>query len=487
MKLLKDLIYKAGIEEVMGSTNVAIEKICFDSRNVEEFSLFVAIRGTAHDGHEHIEKAIEAGASAIICEEMPDHFFQKVTYVKVSDSRQALAQVVCNFFDNPSKDISLVGVTGTNGKTTVTSLCYQMFKSLGYKVGLISTVRNLIHNHEVDATHTTPDPVMINSLLREMVDYGCSHCFMEVSSHALDQKRTFGLDYDVAIFTNISHDHLDYHETFDNYIAAKKLLFDGLAPDAYALINLDDFHAEVMAQNTKAKVKSYALKAAADFKAKIIENQFSGMQMDIDGQEVWTKLIGDFNASNLLAVYACGILLEEEKLELLTSISNLKTVDGRFEYVKTPNNITGIVDYAHTPDALENVLKTIQKIRSGNEQLITVVGCGGDRDKLKRPEMARIASEMSDRIILTSDNPRSEDPEQIIEDMKKGIDALHKKTTLSIVDRREAIRTACSLAGENDIILVAGKGHEKYQEIKGKRNHFDDLEELSNALKPIGE
>ncbi len=485
MKLLKDLIYKAGIEEVVGSTNVAIEQICFDSRKVEEMSLFTAIRGTTQDGHEHISKAIEAGASAILCEEMPEQFYQKVTYVKVKDSRQALAQIACNFYDNPSKDISLVGVTGTNGKTTVSSLCFQLFKSLGYKVGLLSTVRNLIHNEVIDATHTTPDPVMINALLREMVDYGCSHCFMEVSSHALDQKRSHGLDFDVAIFTNITHDHLDYHKTFDNYIAAKKILFDNLAEDAYALVNLDDFHSEVMVQNTKAKVKSYGIKTASDFKAKILENQFSGMQLNIDGQEVWTKLIGNFNASNLLAVYACGILLEEDKLELLTSISNLKTVDGRFEYVKTENNITGIVDYAHTPDALKNVLKTIGSIRSGKEKLITVVGCGGDRDKSKRPEMASIAAELSNQVILTSDNPRSEDPNSIIEDMKKGLDPIGKKKSLAISDRREAIRTACSMANQDDIILVAGKGHEKYQEINGERKHFDDLEELNNALKPI--
>lgn len=487
MKLLKDLIYKAGIEEVVGSTNVAIEKLCFDSRKVESFSLFTAIRGSAHDGHIHIEKAIEAGASAIVCEEMPDRFFQKVTYVKVADSRKALAQIACNYYDNPSRDISLVGVTGTNGKTTVSSLCYQLFRSLGYKVGLLSTVRNIIHNRVLDATHTTPDPIIINELLREMVDSGCSHCFMEVSSHALDQKRSYGLDFDLAIFTNITHDHLDYHGTFDNYLAAKKLLFDGLAKDAYALVNLDDFHAEVMVQNCKAKIKTYALKAAADFKAKIIENQFSGMQLSMDGQEVWTKLIGDFNASNLLAVYACGVLLEENQLELLTALSNLKTVDGRFEYFKSENNITGIVDYAHTPDALENVLKTIKSIRSGNEKLICVVGCGGDRDKTKRPQMAAIAAKFSDKLILTSDNPRSEEPEDIIEDMRKGLDPVQKKKCLAIVDRREAIRTACSLANDKDIILVAGKGHEKYQEIKGKRNHFDDLEELTNALNPTEE
>lgn len=487
MKLLKDLIYKAGIEEVVGSTNVAVEKICFDSREVEEFAMFVAIQGGAHDGHEHIEKAIEAGANTIVCEVMPDHFFQKVSYVKVKDSRTALAQIACNFYDNPSKDISLVGVTGTNGKTTISSLCYQLFKSLGYKVGLISTVRNLIHNQELQASHTTPDPVSINALLRDMVGFGCSHCFMEVSSHALDQKRTYGLDYDVAIFSNLSHDHLDYHETFDNYIAAKKILFDGLAEDAFALVNIDDFHSEVMVQNTKAKVKTFGLSGASDFKAKIVENQFSGMQLQVDGQELWTKLIGDFNASNLLAVYACGILLEEDQLELLTSISNLKTVDGRFEYIKTEQNITAIVDYAHTPDALKNVLKTINSIRAGQGKLISVVGCGGDRDKLKRPEMAKLAASLSDKVILTSDNPRTEDPQVIIDDMKKGLDANMKKKHLSIVDRREAIRTACSLAQENDIILVAGKGHEKYQDINGVKNHFDDLEELNEALNPIGE
>jgi len=485
MKLLKDILYKAGIEEVIGSTNVAIENVCIDSRQAKKFSLFIAVKGTQMDGHDYIAQAIKQGSLAIVCETLPENLVKDVNYVQVKNSRYAAGIIASNFFDNPSNDLKLVGVTGTNGKTTTATLLYELFVGLGYKVGLISTVRNLISGIEVAATHTTPDPINLNKLLAEMVDAGCEFCFMEVSSHALQQHRVAGLNFTGAIFTNITHDHLDYHETFSNYITAKKMLFDGLSSKAFALVNLDDKNGEVMVQNTKAKVVTYGLKSMADRKAKILENNLTGLILNIDGQEVITRLIGSFNAYNILSVYGAALELKEEKLQILTTLSNLHSPEGRFQFFKTPNNILGIVDYAHTPDALDNVLSTIRELRTGNEKLVTLVGCGGDRDKTKRPEMARIAAEGSDKVILTSDNPRSEEPQQIIEDMKKGLDPVLVRKAVTILDRAEAIRTACMLAQPGDIILVAGKGHEKYQEVKGVKTPFDDMEILTTNLKQI--
>ena len=485
MKLLKDILYKAGIEEVIGSTNVAIENICIDSRQAKKFSLFIAVKGTAMDGHDYISKAIEQGSLAIICEVLPENLVKDVNYIQVKNSRYAAGIIASNFYDNPSSDLKLVGITGTNGKTTTATLLYELFRNLGYKVGLISTVRNLINGTVVAATHTTPDPVNLNKLLAEMVEAGCEYAFMEVSSHALDQHRVAGIEFTGAIFTNITHDHLDYHETFDNYIRAKKLLFDGLSSKAFALTNADDKNGTVMVQNTKAKVVTYGLKSMADRKAKILENNLTGLILNIDGQEVITRLIGSFNAYNILSVYGAALELKEEKLQILTTLSNLHSPDGRFQFFKTENNILGIVDYAHTPDALENVLSTIRELRTSTEKLITLVGCGGDRDKTKRPEMARIAAEGSDKLILTSDNPRSEDPQTIIDEMKTGLDPVLIRKAVTIVDRAEAIRTACMLVQPGDIILVAGKGHEKYQEIKGVKHDFDDMEVLTTNLKQI--
>lgn len=485
VKLLKDILYKSGIVEVIGSTNVAIESVCFDSRNAEKFSLFVAVRGTKSDGHKFIEDVISKGAIAIVCENFPQKINEKITYVKVQNSSVALGFIAANFYDNPSEKIKLVGVTGTNGKTTTVTLLHRLFRELGYKVGLLSTVVNKIDNTEIPSTHTTPDALQLNALLNEMVKQKCTHCFMEVSSHAVVQHRISGVNFTGAVFTNITHDHLDYHKTFDEYIKAKKKFFDDLPSSAFALINKDDARSAVMVQNTKAAVKTFSLKMAADFKCKIIESSFSGLNLNIDGKSLWTKLIGTFNAYNIIGVYATAILLGEEKMNVLTVISNLSSVEGRFQCIKTPNNIIGIVDYAHTPDALENVLKTIREIRTGNEKLISVVGCGGDRDPLKRPIMAHIASEASDKIILTSDNPRSENPEKIIKEMQTGINPAHLKKTLSITNRREAIKTACALAEDGDIILVAGKGHEKYQEINGVKYPFDDMKILSEMLKVI--
>ena len=485
MKLLKDILYRAGIEEVVGSTNVAIENVCIDSREAKKFSLFIAVNGTLSDGHDFIEQAIEQGSLAIVCEVLPSELHKEANYIQVKNSRLAAGMIASNFYGNPSESLKLVGITGTNGKTTTATLLYELFAGLGYKVGLISTVRNLINGVEVAATHTTPDPINLNKLLAEMVEAGCEFCFMEVSSHALHQHRVAGLDFTGAIFTNITHDHLDYHETFSNYITAKKMFFDGLSSNAFALVNVDDKNGEVMVQNTKAKVISYGLKSMADRKAKILENNLTGLILNIDGQEVITRLIGSFNAHNILSVYGAAIELKEEKLQILTTLSNLHSPEGRFEFFKTPNNILGIVDYAHTPDALENILSTIRELRTGNEKVLTLVGCGGDRDKTKRPEMARIAAENSDKLILTSDNPRSEEPQQIIEDMKKGLDPVTVRKAVTILDRAEAIRTACMLAQPGDIILVAGKGHEKYQDIKGVKNPFDDMEILTTNLKQI--
>lgn len=486
MKLLRDILYSVRIVEVHGSTNVAVEGLTLDSRKVRPNWMFVAIRGSQTDGHDYINKSIELGADCIVCETIPEVKHPHVTYVKVSDPNSALGMMAANFYDHPSEQIKLVGVTGTNGKTTTVTLLYNLFKRLGHKAGLLSTVVNRIHNEIVPSTHTTPNAIELNALLREMVDQGCAFCFMEVSSHAVHQKRIAGVHFTGGVFTNITHDHLDYHGTFDEYLKAKKGFFDMLPEKAFALINKDDYHGEVMVQNTKARVKTYGLKNMCDYKARVIENQFSGLQLNVEGKEVWTKLIGSFNAYNLLAVYAVARLLNQEEMSVLTQISTLSPPEGRFQYLKSSNDITAIIDYAHTPDALKNVLNTIKDIRTGNEKVITVVGCGGDRDKGKRPVMASIACEYSDRVVITSDNPRSEEPEAIIAEMMKGVESDQTRKVMSITNRREAIRAACMMAQGGDIILIAGKGHEKYQEIKGERMHFDDLEEIENCFKIIG-
>lgn len=483
MKSLQDLLYKTGIEEVIGKTSIPIASICFDSRKANPDSVFIAIKGILSDGHNHIETAIENGVIAIICEVLPESIHDGITYIRVKNSSIALAFVSDNFFDHPSSRIQLVGITGTNGKTTVATLLYELFQQLDIKVGLISTVRYLIDKEELQATHTTPDVLTINEMLSKMIENGCEYCFMEVSSHAISQHRISGLKYAGALFTNITHDHLDYHETFEQYIHTKKLLFDNLPGDSFALVNNDDKHAKVMLQNTKAHKYSYGLKSMADFKAKVIENTFTGLLLHIEQNEVFCRLIGQFNASNILAAYSVAVLLGIDKIKALTAISNLKPVEGRFEVITSVNSIYGIVDYAHTPDALENVLQTVQKIRTGNEQVICVVGCGGNRDKAKRPEMAKIASSLSDRVVLTSDNPRSENAEVILDEMQKGVPVGQKRKVLRITDRAEAIKTACTLANPGDIILVAGKGHEKYQEINGVKYPFDDLFQLKESFR----
>lgn len=483
MKLLSDLLYKTGIEEVKGNTNLAITSICFDSRKVTRDSLFIATRGTTVDGHTFIEGAIGDGAMAIVCEEFPEEILEKITYVKVKDSQNALGIIASNFYDNPSEKLKLVGVTGTNGKTTTATLLYLLFRSLAKKAGLLSTVKNRIIGETIPSTHTTPDAIAINELLAQMVEKGCTHCFMEVSSHAIHQRRIAGLDFDIALFTNITHDHLDYHKTFDEYIKAKKQFFDELPVGTVAITNADERHGATMTLNTKADVKKYGLKAMADYKCRLVENSFEGLQLNIDGQDVWTRIVGSFNAYNLLAVYATAIELGEDKMEVLTSLSSLSAVEGRFQHFKSQSGVIAVVDYAHTPDALKKVLNTIKDIRSGNEQLITVVGCGGDRDKEKRPLMARIAANLSDRVFATSDNPRSENPDAIINEMKMGLDPVELAKILSITDRAEAIKTACTLAQPGDIIIVAGKGHEKYQEINGVKHPFDDFEVLEDSFK----
>ena len=468
-----------------GTTNVAITSVTADSRAVEKDGLFVAVRGTQSDGHRFIQKAIDSGAIAVVCEEFPDTLNDKISYVKVKDSSLALGVIASNFYDNPSEKLKLVGVTGTNGKTTTVTLLFHLFRALGYNVGLLSTVKNQVNNVVIPSTHTTPDAIALNKLLSEMVEKGCAYCFMEVSSHALAQNRVAGVHFTGAVFTNITHDHLDYHKTFDEYIRAKKKFFDMLGADAFALVNKDDPNGMVMLQNTKAVKKTFSLRSVADFKCKIMENQFTGLLLNIDGTEVWSKLIGNFNAYNILGVYGAALLLKEDKMNVLTTLSMLNPVEGRFQYLRTASGIVGIVDYAHTPDALLNVLKTVNDIRTGNEKVITLVGCGGDRDNQKRPVMAKIACENSDQVILTSDNPRSEDPQAIIREMEKGVEIAHKRKVLSITDRREAIRTACTLAKNGDIILVAGKGHETYQEVKGVKHPFDDMEILTATLQSL--
>lgn len=476
MKLLSDILYKTTLEEIVGSTNLAISSVTFDSRQVRKDSLFIATVGVTVDGHNYIDKAIEMGAAAIVCEELPVNIFENITYIKVLNSSEALGYIACNFFDNPSEKLKLVGITGTNGKTTTVTLLFNLFRGLGYNVGLLSTVENKINNTVIPSTHTTPDALTLNELLSKMVEQGCQYVFMEVSSHAIVQHRITGLYFTGAAFSNITHDHLDYHKTFDEYIKAKKAFFDNLSSDAFALTNKDDRNGLIMLQNTKAKKYTYALKSIADFKCKIIENHLNGLLLNIDNQEVWIKLIGSFNAYNALVVYTISQLLKQDKVQVLTTLSNLNSVEGRFQYIKSKTGIIAIVDYAHTPDALKNVLETIKDIRTGNEQVITIVGCGGDRDAAKRPIMAKIACEFSNKIILTSDNPRSENPEEILNQMQQGLSPVETKNTLRISDRREAIKTAFALAKENDILLIAGKGHEKYQEINGVKHPFDDFE-----------
>ncbi|WP_353083919.1 UDP-N-acetylmuramoyl-L-alanyl-D-glutamate--2,6-diaminopimelate ligase [Flavobacterium sp.] len=480
--LLKDILYKVSIEAVKGLTDVAIQKIEFDSRKVQENDVFVAIRGTVSDGHEFIEKAISLGAAAIVCDTLPEVIVANITYIQVKDTNSALAFIAANFYNNPSDKIRLVGVTGTNGKTTIASLLYQLYKKAGYKVGLLSTVKIMVDETEYKATHTTPDSLSINYYLNEMIAVGCEYCFMEVSSHGVHQKRTEGLHFEGGVFTNLSHDHLDYHPTFAEYRDVKKSFFDHLPKTAFALTNVDDKNGAVMLQNTSAKKLTYALKSYADYRAQILEYQLSGLLLKINDNEVWVKLIGTFNAYNLLAIYGTAIELGMDSLEALRLLSELESVSGRFQYIVSADKVTAIVDYAHTPDALENVLKTINDIRTNNEKLISVVGCGGDRDKTKRPIMANIASQMSDTVIFTSDNPRTENPATIISEMEKGVEPQNYKKTLSIEDRKQAIKTACQLANANDIILIAGKGHENYQEINGVRHHFDDMETVKELL-----
>ena len=485
MKLLSDILYKVRLEEIIGSTHSAISSVTFDSRTVKKDSVFVAIKGESSDGHGFIAKAIENGAIGIICEELPKERKAEVTYVKVKNSHEALGFIACNYFDNPSAKLKLVGVTGTNGKTTTVTLLFNLFRSLGYSAGLLSTVQNKINNAIIPATHTTPDALTLNELLHTMVEQGCEYAFMEVSSHAIVQHRVTGISFAGGVFSNITHDHLDYHKTFDEYIKAKKGLFDQLSSDAFALTNVDDKNGKIMLQNCKASKHSYSLKTVADFKCKIIENHLNGLLLNIDNKEVWVKLIGSFNAYNVLAVYATAVLLKQDKTNVLTALSNLNSVEGRFQYFKSKGGVIGIIDYAHTPDALKNVLETIKDIRTGNEQVITLVGCGGDRDTTKRPIMAGIACELSNKIILTSDNPRSEDPEEILNQMQKGVSPVDVKKTLRISDRKEAIRTACTLAKSGDIILIAGKGHEKYQEIKGVKHDFDDYKLFKETISSI--
>ena len=483
MKLLKDVLYKSGIESVSGSTDVNIVDVCFDSRTVREGSLFIAIRGTQVDGHEFMFTVVEKGAVAIVCEQLPETLLTGITYVKVSNSALALAQIAANYYDNPSEKLKLVGVTGTNGKTTTVTLLFNLFRGLGYSVGLLSTVKNQINEQVIPATHTTPDPIQLNAMLAAMVDDGCEYAFMEVSSHAVVQKRIAGVVFAGGIFTNITHDHLDYHKTFENYLKAKKEFFDTLPSDAFALTNLDDKNGSVVLQNTKAKKYTYGIKSIGDFKCKVIENHFSGLLLNMNSHEVLCRLVGSFNAYNLTAAFGAAVLLGKDKIEVLTMLSTLSPVEGRFDFVTSSSQIIGVVDYAHTPDALQNVLDTIRDVNNGHGQIITVVGCGGDRDAEKRPIMAKIACEKSNKVILTSDNPRSEDPEKIIKQMEKGIPMADLRKSLSITDRREAIKAAVSFAKPGDVILVAGKGHEKYQEIKGVRTPFDDKNILLELFK----
>ena len=483
--ILSELLHNVQLIETIGSVELEISTVQFDSRKIQSNSLFVAQSGTQVDGHDFIEKSIDSGAIAIVCERKPENLHSNITYLIVENSSIALGFIASNLYGNPTEKLRLIGITGTNGKTTTATLTYNLLEAMGCPTILVSTIRILIHGKEIPSSHTTPDILTLNQIFSEAVEAGCEFAVMEVSSHGIHQNRIGGLHFQIGVFSNITHDHLDYHKTFAEYIKAKKKFFDELPKSAKALTNIDDKNGIVMLQNSPAKRYSYALKTDADFKAKILENQFEGMLLLLDGKEFWTPLIGQFNAYNLLAVYSIARLLDFEQEEILTHLSSLKNVDGRFQSFISESGIVTIVDYAHTPDALENVLNTIQNIRTRNEKLITVVGCGGDRDKTKRPEMAKIASAESDLAIFTSDNPRSEDPETILEEMEAGVEPQNFKKTLKITDRKEAIKTALKLAEKNDILLIAGKGHETYQEIKGVKHHFDDMEitkELSKQL-----
>jgi len=486
LKILKDILYKVSVNTIYGDTNLEISQIDFDSRAVIEGSLFVAQKGVSVDGHLFIDKAIGLGATSVICEILPEKKQENITFIQVDDSNTSLAIIASNFYDNPSSKLKLIGVTGTNGKTTIASLLYQLYKKAGFKVGLLSTVQILVDTIVYESTHTTPDSVTINNYLNQMVIQGVTHCFMEVSSHGIHQKRTAGLDFSGGIFTNLSHDHLDYHNSFASYRDVKKTFFDSLPKTAFAITNLDDKNGAVMLQNTKAKKRTYALKTLADYKAKIIEKSFSGTLLSINGIEVWTKLIGNFNAYNLVAIIGAAYELGMDKLEALTIVSQLESVNGRFEHFVSDSGVIAIIDYAHTPDALKNVLETINDIKTDNEKLITVVGCGGNRDKSKRPKMAHIASQLSTQSIFTSDNPRTENPETILEEMEVGVSEENLIKVITISDRRQAIKTACKFSEAGDILLIAGKGHENYQEINGEQFYFDDLVEVKkyfNLLK----
>lgn len=480
-KTLHQLLSNVAYHYLIGNVECMISSIEFDSRKVTTGTLFVAQKGTQTDGHQFIPKAIEAGAVAVLCEDLPEISNNDITYIQVENAARAMGFMASNFYDHPSTHLKLVGVTGTNGKTSTVTLLFKLFQKLGYQVGLLSTVQNQINDDIIPSTHTTPDSVSINALLSEMVRRGCTHCFMEVSSHSVVQERIAGLTFEGGIFTNITHDHLDFHKTFENYIKAKKGFFDQLPAHAFALVNIDDRRGGVMVQNTAARRETYSLQTVATFKGKLLADSLFGLQMEIENREIWFKLIGKFNAYNLLAVYGAAVLLGEDPEQVLLSLSEITPPPGRFEQVVSPNHIVGIVDYAHTPDALRNVLETIHELREGEQQIITVVGCGGNRDTAKRPEMAQIACEWSNKVILTSDNPRHEDPMEILDQMQAGVSPVDFKKTKVIQDRREAIRHAVSLAQPHDIILVAGKGHETYQEIKGIKHHFDDREELREA------
>ncbi|MBC8321666.1 MAG: UDP-N-acetylmuramoyl-L-alanyl-D-glutamate--2,6-diaminopimelate ligase [Bacteroidetes bacterium] len=479
---LQDILYRSRTLEIKGSLNKEITSVAFNSRMVVDGSLFVAVAGTQVDGHDFISNAIERGAIAIICNVMPHEIIANITYVVVNNSSEALGYIASNYYDNPSEKLKIIGVTGTNGKTTIVTLLYNLFTDLGYKTGMLSTIQNRVNKLVIETTHTTPDALKINELLSLMVDEGCEYVFMEISSHAVVQHRVTGIQFSGGVFTNISHDHLDYHNTFKEYISAKKKFFDQLPSNAFALTNIDDKNGNVMLQNTRAKKFTYGIKSMASFQGKIVENGFEGMMMKVDGSEVYSLLSGKFNAYNILAVYSTAQLLKQNKEETLVSISKLKGAEGRFDIIKSENGVTAIIDYAHTPDALENIIGTINSIRTHNEQLITVIGAGGNRDKSKRPIMAKIASVLSNRVILTSDNPRNEDPLQILDEMREGIDPAKKKMLMVIPDRREAITTAFNIARAGDMILIAGKGHEKYQEIKGVKYPFDDKKIIAELM-----
>ena len=481
---LNKILQNVSVKELIGKQNLIVGNIIFDSRKVDDNCIFVAVSGTQADGHDFIEKAIQGKAIVIVCEVLPERLHKGVTYIKVSDSNEALGVMSSNFYGNPSGQLKLIGITGTNGKTTTVTLLHDLFSKMGYKVGLLSTVENKIGDKIIPSTHTTPDAVVMNELISDMVDAGCDYAFMEVSSHAIHQRRIAGLTFAGGVFTNISHDHLDYHKTFKEYLNAKKKFFDDLPEDAFALINLDDRNGMVMVQNTRAKIQKYSLRKKADFKVKIVDNSLSGLHLEINDNEFFGRLIGEFNAYNLLSAYAVGVLLEKDSLYTLTILSQLKSAEGRFDYIKNEKTGTvGIVDYAHTPDALEKVLSTIEKLKTGNEQIITVVGCGGDRDKAKRPVMAKMACAYSNHVIITSDNPRTENPDEIIEDMMKGVPIYSQQKVLTIPNRLQAIKTASRIANNGDLILVAGKGHEKYQDIKGVKYEFDDKQVLGECLK----